>query len=394
MEDARLAPQDANAPLRLTPLDTAQAALRALIPCPVSPRAMILTAAASGGGVLACDLAAPAALPRAAAARRDGWAVAAEDTLGASPYSPAPLVGRPTRIAIGEMLPPGTDAVLAPFDLDAEAGFAQALQAVTPGDGVRAVGEDAEAGALLRAAGERLRPQDIAALAAFGIATVAMRQARVAWIPVGDELVLAPLQDRLGAMATAVAARDGAALTRASPVADSPAAIAAALRTAAGSGDHDLLLLVGGTGDGPDDRSAAGVSAAGRLAIHGIGMRPGMRAGIGACDGKPILMLPGSVEDALAAWILLVRPALAALTGAAPPPTWRVRLTRKIASTVGLAELALLSTANAAEVTPLAIGDLPLRAWLAADRVLLVPAAAEGHEAGSEVVVGPLWWSA
>jgi molybdopterin biosynthesis enzyme len=105
-------------------------------------------------------------------------------------------------------------------------------------------------------------------------------------------------------------------------------------------------------------------------------------------------MLPGSLEDALAAWILLVRPALAALTGAAPPPARRVRLTRKIASTVGLAELALLAASGPAEAVPLATGDLPLRAWLAADLILLVPAAIEGHEAGSEVVAGPLWWPA
>jgi molybdopterin biosynthesis enzyme len=175
-------------------------------------------------------------------------------------------------------------------------------------------------------------------------------------------------------------------------VADTPAAIAAALRAAAGSGDHDLLLLVGGTGDGLDDHSAAGLSAAGRLHVHGIGMRPGMRAGIAACDGKPVLMLPGSVEDVIATWILLVRPALAALTGAALPAVSAARLTRKIASTAGLVELALLATTGAGEVAPLATGDLPLRAWLAADRVLVIPAAAEGHEAGSAVVVAPLWW--
>ncbi len=393
MEDARPAPQDAIAPLRLTPLDAACATLRALIPCPVPARTLPLEIAAAGGGVLARDLVAPAPLPPTAAARRDGWAVAAEDTLGASPYSPAPLPGEPVRVAIGAALPPGTDAVLAPFDLAAEAGFAQALQAVAAGDGTRAAGEEAEAGALLRAAGERLRPQDIAALAAFGIATIELRQARIAWIPVGDELVAAPMHDRLGAMAAAAAARDGATLARLPPVADAPAAIAAALRAAAGSGEHDLLLLVGGTGDGPDDRSAAGLAAAGLLHVNGIGMRPGMRAGIGACDGRPVLMLPGSVEDVLAAWVLLVRPALAALTGGASPPAQRARLTRKVVSTVGLAELALLATTGAGEVAPLATGDLPLRAWLAADRALLVPAATEGHEAGSAIVVAPLWWT-
>ena len=188
----------------------------------------------------------------------------------------------------------------------------------------------------------------------------------------------------------AAAARDGATLARLAPVPDRPAAIAAALRAAAGA--HDLLLLAGGTGDGPDDRSAAGLAAAGRLHVHGIGMRPGMRAGIGDCAGTPVLMLPGSVADMLATWILLVRPALGALTGAPPPPEQRARLTRKIASTVGLAELALLATTGTAEAAPLAIGDLPLHAWLAADRLLVVAGATEGYEAGSEVGLVPLWW--
>jgi hypothetical protein len=47
-------------------------------------------------------------------------------------------------------LPPGTDAVLPLPDLVRNGPFAQVLEAVAPGTGVRTSGEDAAAGTLLR----------------------------------------------------------------------------------------------------------------------------------------------------------------------------------------------------------------------------------------------------
>jgi molybdenum cofactor synthesis domain-containing protein len=372
-----------SAPLRLADPAAALDALLALAPAPVTP--CRLPAAAAVGLVLAEALVARGPVPAMPVAARDGWAVAATDTDGAGPYAPAMLPAPPHRLAPGDPLPPGTDAVLAPFELSEDGPFAAAVATVAPGEGVRRPGEEIAPGTLLRAAGQRLRARDLPALAALGIAEVALRRPRLGWIATGDEILADPRRDTLGPLLAALV--PDAAFARLPPVPDDPAAIAAALRAAAPS--CDLLLLGGGTGEGQGDRSAAGLRAAGTLQVHGIGARPGTTAGFGAVAGRPVLLLPGRAEDALAAWILLGRPLLARLAGAALPPPLRARLARKVASTVGLAELVPVRL-EAGIAEPLAVGAVPLSALSAADAMLVVPPGAEGHDAGTEVDLVPL----
>ena len=59
-------------------------------------------------------------------------------------------------------------------------------------------------------------------------------------------------------------------------------------------------------------------------------------------------------------------------------------LARKIASSVGLAEIILLQHQNDSWL-PLAIGDLPLETVARADAWLLVPGSSEGYAAGTPV---------
>jgi hypothetical protein len=59
-------------------------------------------------------------------------------------------------------------------------------------------------------------------------------------------------------------------------------------------------------------------------------------------------------------------------------------LARKIASTVGIAEIALLGRKDDSWV-PLAVGDLSYGAMLAADAWLLIPGGSEGFAAGTPV---------
>src|SRR5690242_5184436 len=96
---------------RLTPLAEVLAAVDLGVK-PVTPRTLDVTAAA--GRTLAADAVA-AARPTATMALRDGWALAADSTLGAGGYSPMPLLQPPQRIEAGQPLPPDTDSV-APFD--------------------------------------------------------------------------------------------------------------------------------------------------------------------------------------------------------------------------------------------------------------------------------------
>jgi molybdenum cofactor synthesis domain-containing protein len=368
-------------PHSLTALDEATALLLAGI-ATVAPCSLPLGEAI--GCVFAAPLQATAAAPPYPVARWDGWAIAAADTLGAGPYAPAVLPMPPLLLQPGDALPQGTDAVLPLPDLVRDGPLAQVLDAVAPGTGVRTAGEDAAAGTLLRAAGERLSPLDLPVLAALGVTEVAVRRPRLGWLAIGDEIVAEGARDTLFATCAALAQAAGAALLRLPPASDDAAGIAEALRS--GAERCDLLLAVGGTGEGARDLTVAGLREAGRLAVHGIGARPGTNAGFGAVAGRTVILLPGSPGDALAAWLLLVRPALAALTGAVPASPLLARLARKVTSTVGLVELAPLRRLADGRVEPLATGALPLHA-LASGTVLIQPAASEGAEAGAEIAI-------
>lgn len=366
--------------LSLADPDAALAALLVLAPvapCRVAPAQAL-------GRVLASPIVADTPVPLRPIALCDGWAVAAAETDGASPYAPAPL-GTCARVTAGQDLPTGTDAVLPAFDVSADGPVAMALQPVAPGESVRRPGEDIAEGSVLRAAGQRLGARDLPALAALGVRDVLVRMPRLAWITTNDEGAADPVHDTLLAMLAALA--PAAAFRAFPPVPDDPVAIAAVLRDAAET--CDAILLAGGTREGADDRRAAALRAAGALVIHGIGVRPGTNAGFGAVAGRPALLLPGRVEDALAAWLLLGRPLLARLTGEGAAPPLRARLAGKVASMVGMAEFVPVRLEGGL-AEPLAVGAMPPGVLAAADAVLLVPPGTEGHDAGTEVTLLPL----
>jgi molybdopterin molybdotransferase len=51
----------------------------------------------------------------------------------------------------------------------------------------------------------------------------------------------------------------------------------------------DIVLVIGGTGPGSDDHAAAALTEAGRLAIHGLALRPGETTGLGhTAAGVPV----------------------------------------------------------------------------------------------------------
>jgi molybdopterin biosynthesis enzyme len=55
----------------------------------------------------------------------------------------------------------------------------------------------------------------------------------------------------------------------------------------------DIVLVIGGTGPGIDDHSAAALAEAGELAIHSVALRPGETAGLGHTVRVPVVLLPG-----------------------------------------------------------------------------------------------------
>lgn len=337
---------------------------------PVRPETVRLADAL--GLVGAVPVSAPGDRPTRSTALRDGYAVDAAAIGGASPYAPVRLPRPPAWVEAGDALPSGADAVLPPEGLEGP----DAVADLAAREGVRMPGEDFLEGDALLGPGERIAPMHLLTLAACGQDAVAVRRPRIAILVTGR-----PEPDSLSLFLSALIARQaGAAEIVAVP--DAPEAIADALRGFA----TDAVLLLGGTGFGRTDRSAAGLSAAGRLLAHGIALRPGETAGIGEVGGRPVLLLPGRPEAALAVFLVLGRPLLAALSGAAPSPATRAIVVKKIASGIGLSEIVYLRR-SAGGVEPLGGADLPLRRLAEAEAALLVPPDREGYPEGTEVEV-------
>jgi len=357
---------------RLTPLADVLALLDEI--APVTAQDIAITQAL--GRVLAADAVTKEAIPPVALAARDGWAVEADTTRDAGPYAPIMLQSPAQRIDAFAPMPPGTDAV-APVDaVTVIGGIMQIMAPVGPGEGMLPQGGDAEAGAVLCKAGMLLRTIDIASLAALGLTQVRIRVPRI-------HLVLARRDDAIlqmvGHFLTSVATAAGANVTLTGD-------LDAVLR------DRDIhaVIGIGGTGSGRNDDAVTTLSRAGTLTCHGIGLSPGETAAFGQVDSRPVLLIPGRLDAALACWLTLVQPMIAKLSNAKTSAfATSAALSRKITSTIGLADVVPVRR-DGDTITPLASGLLPLQTLAQADGWILIPAESEGYPAGTVVQVRPL----
>ncbi len=343
---------------------------------PVAPRAA--EARAACGRTLAADVTVAAARPQCALALHDGWAVLAETTLDAGSYAPAMLAKPPLRIDVGEALPEGADAVAALDTVVVRSGRAQVLAPVAPGEGVLPAGADCAPANPLRRAGERIRRADIAVFAAAGISRLSVREPRLRIVCAREKR-----DETLDAIFAFVAADIDArgAVIAADAIPDGQ--IEAAMRQE----NADAIIVIGGTGSGRHDSSVQTLARAGRVGFHGIGLTPGETAAFGFAGTRPVLLLPGRLDAALAVWLTVGRRMLARLAGCAEQePVAMATLARKLASTVGLAEFVPVRR-NGESVEPLATKYLPLSALARANGWILVPAESEGYPAGAQVPV-------
>jgi molybdopterin biosynthesis enzyme len=355
---------------RLTPLDAVLASVQSRVAA-VMPRRTPLSQAL--GAVLAEDVQ-PPECPARPIALRDGFAVAAAEIADAGPYAPMPLTLTARRIDTGDLLPCGTDAV-APLNAIALRGTrAEAVAPVAPGEGVLAAGGDAAPATALRRVGERLRTLDLAAMTAAGVAEVTIRSPR---------LVLA----RATAARTPVLNAAQLTLSRCAAKAGCAVSEASSLAEALSEGQCDAVIGIGGTGSGRRDDAVQELVRRGRVEAHGIAVCPGETAALGFVGNRPVLLVPGRLDAALAVWLLIGRQLTAKLAaGSIEDAPITASLRRKVTSTIGMTEV-IPVTWSGGMAEPLGSGYLPLTALTRSDGWILVPAESEGFAGGSEVAV-------
>jgi molybdopterin biosynthesis enzyme len=359
-------------PASLTPLDATLAALlRGLEP--VAPVTLPLGEAL---GCVAADMPPLQAHPLRDVAVSDGWALRARDLVGASSYSPLPLPTPPVWVEAGEAMPAGCDCVIDADLLDQIGPIVQALAEAIPGQGVRRAGSEIPGAGVLIAPARRIRPLDLLIARAAGLAELNVRRPRLRVVNIpaasGEAVSAQLIAESARAAGADVVCVEAAARDATSVVA------------AADAGACDLLITMGGTGVGSSDAVIAALARRGEVIVHGIAVQPGRTAAAGRVGTVPVIALPGAPDQALAAWWTLALPVLDALSGRGPRRAVTLPLARKIASTVGIAELALVEEIEGRWL-PLAVGDLSLDAIARADAWLVVPGGAEGFAAGTPV---------
>jgi molybdopterin biosynthesis enzyme len=356
---------------RLTPLGAILALIESRVGA-VAPQKSPLAAAL--GSVLAEDVAV-GPLPPMPVALRDGYAVDAAAFGEAGPYAPVALPSAACRIDVGEPLPSDANAVLALDAVNFRGDYAEAVAPVTAGEGVLPAGGDAAGRTPLRRGGERLRAIDIAVVRAAGVEDVMIRAPRISIV------------------------RSGAAST---PVID--AALATLVRAVAGAGgvpfgvvkilvasldyeQPDAVIAIGGTGSGRLDDGVRTLAQYGRVEAHGIAISPGETAALGFVGTRPVLLVPGRLDAALALWLLIGRYLVAKLAGGKVEDVPAVMpLKRKVASAIGLTEVVPVICADGV-AEPLGSGYLSFESLARSDGWIVIPADSEGCAAGTPVAV-------
>jgi molybdopterin molybdotransferase len=320
----------------------------------------------SAGAILARDIFSATDLPPFDNSSVDGFAVRADDLIGAEKDRPRtleviediPAGFRPTktiaagtcaRIMTGAPIPAGADAVVMIEDTDAYERAPDApappqaivYKSIQPGANLRLRGSDLRAGEKVLTAGRLLRPQDVGLLAMLGIALVSVRRKpRVAILSSGDEIlpVGAPLTpgkvyDANTYTLTALAEESGCEVINLGVAADRREAVSALLDRASDL-QADVIVASAGVSVGAFDFVKDAVAARGALDFWKVDMRPGKPLAFGAYRSIPFFGLPGNPVSAFVGFLVFVQPALERLSGreTVERPRVRVRLAEAIAS--------------------------------------------------------------
>lgn len=288
----------------------------------------------AAGRVLAAAAEARVDLPPFPSSAMDGYAVRAGDTPAALAVVAQSAAGRPSGVTLepgqavaistGAVVPDGADAVV-PVERTQRDGDSVEVEEIGLGENVRPRGGDIAAGAVVVSAGATCGPAQLGALAAVGLETVrCARRPRVVVLATGSELrrpgePLGPgeIYESNTVMLAAQLRRAGADAEVLGSVADDSDATRAALERGL---DADVLLTSGGVSVGEHDLVRGLLAELGAVEVFWrVAVKPGKPVAFSTRGETLVFGLPGNPVSSFVGFELFVRPALAALQGAADP---------------------------------------------------------------------------
>ena len=338
--------------------------------------------------------------PHYAASAMDGIAVRAADTFGATDTTPVVLTpDRFTVVDTGDQIPEDCDAVVMVEEIVPQAdGSVMIHGAAAPWQHIRQIGEDVCAGEMILPGYTAVSPAAIGAMIAGGVLQVpVIRRPVVGIIPTGDEIV-SPCADPEpgqilefnGAIFSAMVREWGAEPRLYPIVPDKFDLIEAALGKAAE--ECDMVLLNAGSSAGREDYSAAAIGALGQVFCHGLAMKPGKPAILGAIGKKPVLGVPGYPVSGILVIEELLRPVVDRWFHRCPAlrPTALATLTRPVVSGLKYEEFVRVRMGYVGDklmASPLNRGAGVVSSFMKADGILRIPQGREGYEAGDQVQI-------
>lgn len=390
------------------------------------------------GQVLAEDVYSEIDIPPLDNSGMDGYAVRAQDTEGASEFSPRLLrvigevaAGYPTeqevgpgtaiRIMTGAAIPRGADTVVRFEDTDEELRKSRGeslsqigvLYATAPGLNIRRAGEDIRKGSLVLEKGRPIRPSEIGVLASLGRARArVIRRPAVAVLATGDELVelgqsLPPgcIYNSNSYSLAGQIRRYGGIPKMLGIARDTVADTAQKLREGLGA---DMLITSAGVSIGEYDLVKKVLAEHGEITFWTVRMRPGKPLAFGLLKGQdargqprkvPHLGLPGNPVSSMVAFEQFARPAILKMMGKRnlTKPTVEAILEEDVEKQPGFrffgrAVVTLREGRYYASITG-PQGSGILTSMVQANGLIVIPEDVEGAHAGERVRVQMLDWS-
>jgi molybdopterin molybdotransferase len=354
----------------------------------------------AAGRVLAEDVAAAVDLPPFNRASVDGLAVRADETAGASAYNPLSLqvaamsdalrANAGILLSAGDPFPIAADAVVPLGHIEhGLSGSCEIIEAVAPGSGVERKASEFALGATLLKTGRILGPYDIGLLAAAGVAHLqVVRRPRVLCFLLASTSPAGILHDANGPLLRELVRRDGSTVAELHEIERDSAAIRGALAAP----ESDVVIVVGGTGWGSADASAAALAGSGELAIRGVALRPGETACLGrTANCAPVFLLPGAPTSCLWTYELFAGRAIRRRGGRNPALPFCMRemtTARKIVSAIGMTEVCPVRCLSHDRIEPIAsFAEAGLAAVARADGFVIITEGSEGVPEGAIVTV-------